>query len=289
VGYTVPPRLRKFLKFLTFVVVFGGLIVLARNLSGVAATVTWIVWLLSLVAAFFLFGSIDPKLYLDDAAKQTFTVWKAAHPDRNVDWTAQPVPERTWGWGSSDQQRPDLALLGRFGGKPPFNYDTRNMDEARATFVARTTVDGLDLLLLEQGWMDAYKVPSDLTVSVSLDTPGRCQRVSIFRRAGYQRTGWYRALAFWRFSTGDLAFDTRFNVIVDDRQEARRLLAPALRRFLVTDPRAVHLGITLERGTCNVWLKGQFDVVAVPPMIDYLVSLYRLIPSQFWTNLVTAS
>jgi len=109
----VPPRLRRFLGFLAFVVVFGGLIVLARNLSGVGAAVTWIVWLLLLVAVFVLFTSTDPNLRLDDAAKQVFTAWRAARPDWNVGWTTQPVPARS---SRYDQERPDLALLGRFGG-----------------------------------------------------------------------------------------------------------------------------------------------------------------------------
>jgi len=277
----VPPRLRKFLKFLAFVVVFGGLIVLARNLSGVAAAVTWIVWLLLLVAAFFVFASIDPNLRLDEAAKQVFTAWRAGRPDWNVGWTKEPVPGRS---SRYDQERPDLALLGRFGGKPPFNHDTRNMDEARASFVAKTTVDGHDLLLLEQGAVDNYKNVYNHVTSVSLDTPGLCRRVSIFRRMGYQRAGWYRALAFWRFRTGDAAFDARFKVVVDNRQEARALLAPAVITFLMTDPRAVHLGITLEQGTCNVWINHGFDVVAVAPMIDYLVSFYRVIPAQLWSG-----
>jgi hypothetical protein len=277
----VPPRLRRFLKFLAFVVVFGGLIVLARNLSGVAAVVTWIVWLVLLVAAFFVFGSVDPNLRLDDAAQQVFTAWLAAHPDRHVGWTTEPVPGRS---SRYDQQRPDLALLGRFGGKPPFYHDTRNMDAARASFVARTTVDGLDLLLLEQGGVDNYKNVINLVTSVSLDTPGLCRRVSIYRRSGYQRASWYRATAFWRFRTGDPTFDRMFTVIVDNRQEARGLLVPAVTRFMITDPRATHLGVTLERGTCNVWLKHRFDAVAVPPMIDYLVSLYRVIPVEFWSG-----
>ena len=280
----MPPRLRKFLKFLAFVVVFGGLIVLARNLSGVAAAVTWIVWLLLLVAAFFVFASIDPNLRLDDAAKQVFTAWRAGRPDWNVGWTKEPVPGRS---SRYDQVRPDLALLGRFGGKPPFNHDTRNMDEARASFVARTTVDGHDLLLLEQGAVDNYQSVFNHVTSVSLDTSGLCRRVSIFRRNGYQRAGWYRAVAFWRFRTGDAAFDQRFKVVVDNRQEARALLAPAVITFLMTDPRAVHLGITLEQGTCNVWINHGFDVVAVAPMIDYLVSLCRVIPVEFWGGVRT--
>jgi hypothetical protein len=161
------------------------------------------------------------------------------------------------------------------------------MDAARASFVAKTTVDGLDLLLLEQGGVDNYKNVIDHVTSVSLDTPGLCRRVSIFRRHGYQRARWYRAMAFWRFQTGDAAFDRRFKVVVDNRQEARALLAPAVLDFLMTDPRAVHLGITLEQGTCNVWINHGFDVVAVAPMIDYLVSLYRVIPVEFWSGVRT--
>jgi hypothetical protein len=132
--------------------------------------------------------------------------------------------------------------------------------------------------------VDNYKNVIDHVTSVSLDTPGLCRRVSIFRRMGYQRAGWYRTLAFWRFRTGDAAFDARFKVVVDNQQEARILLAPAVINFLMTDPRATHLGITLEQGTCNVWLNHGFDTVAVPPMIDYLVSFYRVIPARLWSG-----
>jgi hypothetical protein len=186
-------------------------------------------------------------------SKRIFAEWQAAYPERKPTWTSQPVPAPT---SRYDQARPDRDLVSRFSGNPPFGYDTRNGDEARPTFVARSAVAGLDVLVLEQGRRDANtpNAVSDRVTAVSLDLPRPRHRLSVYRRSGYQRAAWYRSMAFWRFRTGDPAFDAQFQVDTANRQEARLLLPPAVTNFRHTI-RVPHISASLwtEQSSPSGW------------------------------------
>ncbi len=174
----------------------------------------------------------------------------------------------------------DPALLGRFSGDPPFSPAAN-----RLVHLGRITVAGHEVLVLEPGWFDPrYGTVRSRVTAVSVDTPGPVQRVCVYARSGYQRASWYSSIAFWRFTTGAAAFDARFRVDADNRAAARRLLTPAVTQLLATDPRAAHLGVTLERGSLNVWLVAKLDVDVIAPMADLLMELHARIPAQAWTT-----
>jgi hypothetical protein len=193
----------KLLRILAFVVVFGGLIVLATNLSGAAAGVVWVLWAVGIFVAIFAVAGTSPSLRYDDATKQAFAQWRAAHPDRQWGWVRQEVPD------SSARTSPqDPALLGRITTDPPVSNDGRN---DRVTFLGKAVVDGHDVLVMERGDYNArYGSVRNRFTAVSVDTPGMVQPVCLYPLSGYQAAGWYRSIAAWRFATGDADFDARF-------------------------------------------------------------------------------
>lgn len=268
----------RLLRYLAFVVVFGGLIVLATRLHGAAAVVVWVAWAVLLIATVLVSFGTKPSLRFDAATQQVFARWQAAHPDRDWGWTKADLPDPT---ARIHQQNP--ALLGRITTNPPVGFDAV---ATRLTFLGHAQVAGREVLVMELGRYDGSlgTVISRFT-NVSVDTPGLVQPVCLYPRSGYQSTGWYRALSFWRFTTGDAAFDARFRVDAENRQAARRLLTPQVTGFLVADPRSAHVGVTFQRGTLNVWLTGPFDDVhAIPPMIDLMMELFARVPARVWTG-----
>lgn len=261
----------KLLGILTFVVVFGGLMVLATRLHGAAAVVVWMIWLLGLVVTFFLVAGPKASLPLNEATKQVFAQWQAAHPDRRWVWVQQEIPD--------PQKRishQDPALIGRITTDPPVIQNARY---DRMTFLGNVEVDGHNVLVMSRGWYNSRTgtVQNRIT-AVSIDTPGMIRPVCIYRRSGFQ-------LPIGRFTTGDTEFDARFRVDADNRPAARRLLSPDITRFLCTDPRAELVGFTFQNGALSVWLTDRFDdVEAISPMIDLMMALYNRIPAQVWTG-----
>ena len=262
----------KLLGILAFVVVFGGLVVLATSLHGAAAVVVWVIWLLGLVATFFLVAGRKASLPLNEATKQVFAQWQAAHPDRNWGWVEQEIPDP-----NQRISRQDRALIGRITTDPPVIQNGRY---DRMTFLGKAEVDGHDVLVMSRGWYNPRTgtVQNRIT-AVSMDTPGMIRPVCVYRRSGFQ-------VPFGRFTTGDAAFDARFRVDADNRPAARRLLSPDITQFLCQDPRAELVGFTFQNSALSVWLTDRFDdATAIPPMIDLMMALYNRIPAQVWTGM----
>ena len=269
----------KLLRVLAFVVVFGGLIVLATQLSGAAAIVVWVIFAIGVFAAIFLVAGTSPNLRFDEATKQVFAQWQAAHPDRSWGWVKQDIPD-----ARSRHSPQDPALLGRLTTDPPVLNEARY---DRMVFLAKAKVDGHEVLVMERAHYNsgAGAMRERITV-VSVDTPGLVQPVCFYPRSGYQAAGWYRSLAFAQFSSGDAAFDARFRVDAENRAAARRLLSPEVTQLLCNDPRAEHLGFTFQRGALSVWLTDKFDdTAAISPMIDLMMALYNRIPAQVWSGI----
>lgn len=245
--------------------------VLATRLHGAAAVVVWLVWLAGLVATLFLVAGTKASLPMNEATKQVFAQWQAAHPDRHWGWVEQEIPDplkRT-----SPQ---DPALIGRITTDPPVMQNARY---DRMTFLGKAEVDGHDVLVMARGWYNSRTGTVQRRITaVSVDTPGMIRPVCVYPRSGFQ-------LPFGRFTTGDADFDARFRADVDNRPAARRLLSPDITRFLCQDPRAEHVGFTFQNGALSVWLMGRFDDVdVIAPMIDLMMALYNRIPAQVWTG-----
>lgn len=269
----------RLLRALVFVVVLGGLIVLATRLHGAAAVVVWVVVVAGFFVVIFMVVGTKPTLRWNDATKQVFAQWQAAHPDRRWGWVKQELPEPR-----SRNSPQDPALLGRITTDPPVLYKARY---DRMVFLGKAQVDGHLVLVQERSYYDSQQghLAPRLTV-VSVDTPGLIQPVCFYRRSGYQASGWYRSLAVGKFSTGDARFDARFQVDAENRPAARRLLSPDVTRFLCADPRAEHVGFSFEHGALSVWLTDKFeDVDSISPMIDLMMALYNRIPAQVWTGI----
>jgi len=268
----------KLLRALVLVVVLGGLIVLATRLHGAAAVVVWVVVLVGFFVAMFSIAGTAPSPRLNDATKQVFAQWQASHPNRRWIWVKQEIPDPNL------YSKQDPALLGRITTDPPV---LNGGSADRVTFLGKVQVDGREVLVMDRGRYDGSTgtVRNRITL-VSVDTPGLIQPVCFYRRSGYQASGWYRSLAFGKFSTGDAQFDARFQVDAENRPAARRLLSPDVTRFLCIDPRADRVGFSIEHGALSVWLTDRFDDVnAISPMIDLMMELYNRIPAQVWTGM----
>jgi hypothetical protein len=230
-----------------------------------------VIVMVGIFVAMFLAAGRGPTLHLDDATKQVFAKWQAAHPDRDWGWVRQEIPDPR---GRNSPQNP--ALLGRITTSPPVGFQGRY---DRLTFLGKADVDGHVVLVMERAYYNSQQgYLRNRITAVSVDTPGLIRPVCIYRKSGMQ-------MPFGRFTTGDAEFDARFRVDADNRGAARQLLSPDITRFLCADPRAEHVGFSFERGTMSVWLTNAFeDVETISPMIDLMMALYNRIPAQVWTG-----
>src|SRR5215472_13780398 len=94
--------------------------VLATRLHGAAAVVVWMIWLVGLVATFFLVAVPKASLPLNEATKQVFAQWRTAHPDRDWGWVEQEIPDP-----SKRISQQDPALIGRITTDPPVRQNAR--------------------------------------------------------------------------------------------------------------------------------------------------------------------
>jgi hypothetical protein len=98
-------------------------------------------------------------------------------------------------------------------------------------------------------------------------------KLTVFGLRGYRNTAPYRALAFWRFHTGNREFDAKFFVLAGNRARAREVLGESLMGWLVGDGRAKYLPWNVDDGVLSIDLNGQFDPAAREPLAEFVVSV----------------
>lgn len=146
----------------------------------------------------------------------------------------------------------------------------RRIRDAFQTRSAGQPVTVLDTSVTGSGVSGGRTVTFHMIVSTEFSSD---VTMTVFALRSYRNTALYRALAFWRFRTGNSEFDAKFFVLTRNRARAREILGDSLTNWLAGDGRAQCLPWNVEDGVLSVDVRGTFDPAAREPLADFVVSI----------------
>lgn len=184
-------------------------------------------------------------------------------------------------WMSLKNKRVSAALDQWRSEHPNTHYKWHNVTPARTpkkhrvreafqTRSAGAPVTALDTSVTSSGTNSGLTVTYHMIVSTEFPSG---VTMTVFGLRGYRNTALYRAMAFWRFRTGNAEFDAKFFVLSRNRARAREVLNPSLTGWLAGDGRARYLPWNVEDGVLSVDLRGQFDPAAREPLAEFVASI----------------